>query len=117
MIGVWRHVTLGEFPGVHPRAHLVLLLTGRRDEVGDHRVSLTLRDPDDQVVLEHNGGLQMMEPPAGVTEVEAPGIVVLDLPLERPGRHAIVVAIDGHEAARIAFTASQTPRQVGGSLH
>lgn len=117
MIGIWRHVALGEFPGVHPRAHLVLLLTGRRDEVGDHRVSVSLRDPDDAVVLEHNGGLQMLEPPAGVTEVEAPGIVVLDLPLERPGRHSIVIAIDGQDAARVSFTASHQPRPTGGKLH
>ncbi len=107
---------MAEFPGVHPRAHLVLLLTGRRDEVGDHRVSLSLVGPDDELLLEHNGGLQMREPPAGVTEVEAPGIIVLDLPLERPGRHAIVVAIDGREAARVHFVASEQLRS-GPALH
>ena len=109
---------MAEFPGVHPRATLVLLLAGRRDEVGDHRVSIALVDPDDEVVLEHNGGLQMREPPAGVTEVEAPGIIVLDLPLERPGRYAMVVRIDGREAARVPFTASAAPRPgSGGTVH
>lgn len=117
VIGIWRHVALSEFPGTHPRAHLVLLLTGRRDEVGEHRVSLSLRDADDRVLFEHNGGLQMMEPPAGVTEVEAPGVIVLDLPLERPGRHAIVVTIDGRESARVPFTASQQIRPASGGLH
>jgi hypothetical protein len=115
-IGIWRHVTLSEFPGVHQRAHLVLLLTGRRDEVGEHRVSLSLRDPDGELTLEHNGALQMAEPPAGITEVEAPGIIVLDLPIQRPGRHAIVVAIDGAEEARVEFTASAQIRP-GGKVH
>ncbi len=109
-------MTLSEFPGVHPRAHLVLLLTGRRDEVGDHRVSLSLHDPDGELTLEHNGGLQMMEPPAGITEVEAPGIIVLDLPIARPGRHAIVVSIDGIEAARVPFTTAGQIRS-GGNVH
>jgi hypothetical protein len=59
----------------------------------------------------------MLEPPAGVTSVEAPGIIVLDLPLERPGAHAIVVAIDGRETARVSFMASRNAGTPGGQLH
>jgi len=102
-----------QLPGVHPRAHLVLLMSGRRDEVGEHRVSLSLVDPDGIVRLEHHGAVQMHEPPPGEGEVESPGVIVLDLPAHAAGSHAIVVTIDGAEAARVPFTVSLPPRAAG----
>lgn len=107
-----------QLPAVHPRAHLVLVTTGARDEVGDHTISLSLHDPSGTVTLEHNGVLGMGNPPPGIEEVEAPGVLVIDLPVEQVGPHAIVVTIDGEEAARVAFTVGvQQPIPPQGTMH
>jgi hypothetical protein len=108
---------LQALPGVHPRAHLVVLTSGTRDEVGEHRMSITLRGPGNEVALEHNGMLGMPTPPPGVEEVESPGILVLDLPLNAPGGHAIVVTIDGTEAARVPFTVGVMVPPTQGQVH
>lgn len=94
---------MSNLPGVHPRAHLILVLTGDPDEVGEHRVSISLLDPTGVVRLEHNGTLQLNRTPIGGGQIEAPGIIVLDLPIEQPGKHAFVIALDGKEEARVPF--------------
>ncbi len=117
VIGIWRQVMLSQFPGVHPRATLVVVLRGGRTEVGKHRVAFRLVDAEDTVLLEHSGEMQFTEPPAGITEVEAPGIVVFDLPFQQPGSHAIVVQIDGDEAARVPLTAALAIAQPSSGMH
>ncbi|MDZ4258697.1 MAG: hypothetical protein U0974_07885 [Gemmatimonadales bacterium] len=119
MIGIWRQVMLGQFPGIHARAHLVLILRGGQADVGVHRVAFRLEQADGTVLMEHGGEIQLREPPAGLSEVEAPGIIVIDLPFQHPGEHAVVVQIDGREAARLPITAVRVPAQppVGGQLH
>lgn len=119
VIGIWRQVMLSQFPGVHPRAHLVLILRGGQADVGSHRVAFRLEQADGTVLMEHGGEIQLREPPVGLTEVEAPGIIVIDLPFQSPGEHAIIVQIDGREAARLPFGAVRVPPQapVGGPLH
>jgi hypothetical protein len=117
VIGIWRQVMLGQFPGVHPRATFVVVLRGGRTEVGKHRVAFRLEDAAGTVLLEHGGAMQFTEPPAGITEIEAPGIVVFDLPFQRPGAHAIVVQIDGTEAARVPLMAAQAAAQPPSGLH
>jgi hypothetical protein len=116
VIGIWRNVVVPQLPGVHPRAHLVLLLAGDHIDLGDHRVGLALVDPSGVVRLEHHGGIQMRDPDPAVDEVEAPGVVVLDLPLAEVGPHAIVITLDGAQAARLPFTVSLPPRQ-GATVH
>lgn len=109
-IGIWRHLVVSQLPGVHPRAHLVLLLVGRREDVGEHRVGLSLRDPQGVVRFEHHGTMHLPDPDPGVEEIVSPGVIVLDLPIHDAGNHAVVVTIDGVEAARVPFTATHPPR-------
>lgn len=107
LLGVWRHIAVPQFPAVHPRAHLVMQLHGRRTELGTHEFAVTLRDPDGNRVLEQGGTVQVNEPPAGVLELESPAIFVFDLPLPMAGEYALVVQFDGEEAARVGFRAEQ----------
>jgi hypothetical protein len=108
---------LPQLPGVHPRAHLVVLTSGTRGEAGEHRISITVRGPGNEVTLEHNGVLGMPTPPSGIEEIESPGVLVLDLPLQSPGAHAIVLTIDGIEAARVPFGVALMAPPVQGQVH
>jgi hypothetical protein len=117
VLGIWRHVAVSQFPAVHPRASFVLRLRGRRTEIGSHELGIRLVDPEGTVVLEQNGMMQVNEPPAGVIEMEAPVVMVLDLPLPRGGEYTFVVYVGGIESARLPFHASQVTPPPGGTMH
>lgn len=103
MLGIWRQVVVAQLPSVHQRAHLVLHLRGRRTEVGDHQLIVRLFDPNNDILLEQQGMMQVDEPPAGVVELETSAVMVFDLPLPRPGDYVFQVELDGLEAARAPF--------------
>jgi DNA primase len=91
---------------MHPRAHLVLHLRGRRTELGNHELRVQLLDPAGNVALEQTGMMQVNEPPAGVVDLEAPAVLVFDLPLSAPGEYAFIVTVDQLEVARVPFQAT-----------
>lgn len=103
MLGIWRQVVVGVLPAVHPRAHLVLHLRGRRTELGTHQLTVVLRDPSGVVLLEQGGVMEVNEPPAGVVEVETSAVFVFDLPLPMSGDYHFIVSLDHLEAAQVPF--------------
>jgi hypothetical protein len=109
VIGIFERIWVERFPAVHPRLHLVLRLKGRRTEIGDHPVEIVLHDPDGRDVLRGDGSVQIGEPPAGVTEVEAGAVLAFDVPLERPGVYTFDIAVDGEHQASVPVTVSQMP--------
>lgn len=117
MLGIWRHVAVQQFPAMHPRAHLVLHLRGRRTELGNHELRVRLVDPEGEIALEQTGMMQINEPPAGVVDLEAPAVLVFDLPLAAAGEYAFVVSVDQIELARVAFQATMVGAHPGGTVH
>jgi hypothetical protein len=102
---------------LHARANLVVLLRGRRTEVGPHPFSVQLLDPSGEVILQHGGTMHINEPPAGVVDIESPAVMVLDLPLSGPGEYAFVVEVDSMLTARVAFQVGQVPGPPSGGMH
>ena len=109
VIGIFERIWVERFPAVHPRLHLVLRLKGRRTEIGDHPVAIVLKGPDGREVLRGDGSVQIGEPPAGVTEVEAGAVLAFDVPLERAGTYTFDIAVDGERAASVPVSVSQMP--------
>lgn len=109
VIGIFERIWVAQFPAVHPRLHLVLRLKGRRTEIGDHPIVIRLLSPDGGEVLRGDGLVQIGEPPAGVTEVEAGAVLAFDVPLERPGTYQFEITVDGEPAAAVPVAVSQMP--------
>lgn len=109
VIGIFERIWVERFPAVHPRLHLVLRLKGRRTEIGDHPIVIQLMDPDGREVLRGDGSVQIGEPPAGVTEVEAGAVLAFDVPLERSGTYHFAIMVDGQAAADVPVSVSQMP--------
>ena len=109
VLGIFERIWVERFPAVHPRLHLVLRLKGRRTEIGDHPVTIVLHDPSGREVLRGDGMVQIGEPPAGVTEVEAAAILVFDVPLETAGAYHFNVTVDSELLASLPVTVSQMP--------
>jgi hypothetical protein len=105
VLGIWRQIVVGQFPAVHPRAHLVLHMRGRRTELGSHTLTVRLQDPLGALLIEQTGTMQVNEPPAGVVDLESPAILVFDLPLTAPGEYAFSILLDDGEVARVPFKA------------
>jgi hypothetical protein len=109
VLGIFQHIWVAQFPAVHPRLHLVVRLKGKRTEVGQHRVRIRLSDEQGAEVLSGDGTVTLVEPPAGVTEVEAGAILVFDVPFQHPGRYAFEIALDGEVQAAVPLTVAQSP--------
>jgi DNA primase len=116
VLGNWRHIAVQQLPAMHPRAHLVLHLRGRRTELGNHELRVQLLDPAGNVALEQTGMMQINEPPAGVVDLEAPAVLVFDLPLSSAGEYAFVISVDKSEVARVPFLVTQVA-MASGQLH
>lgn len=109
VLGIFQHIWVAKFPAVHPRLHLVLRLKGKRTEVGEHRVTIALRDSEGVEVLSGNGSVTFAEPPAGVTEVEAGAVLVFDVPFPHAGRYAFEITVDDEIQASVPLTVAQSP--------
>jgi hypothetical protein len=109
VLGMFQHVWLGGFPGMHPRTHLVLRVRGRRTEIGSHQIRIRFVDEDDVEHLGGEGTVQFGEPPAGITEVEAGAVLVFDVPLPHAGKYWFEIALDGVPAARVPLVATLSP--------
>ncbi|HXW96709.1 MAG TPA: hypothetical protein VEI47_03925 [Gemmatimonadales bacterium] len=102
---------------MHPRAHLVLRVRGRRTEIGHHTMRIRFVDEQGTTLVEGEGSVHFGEPPAGVTDVEAGAVLVFDLPLPRPGQYAFEIRLDAEDEYRVPLTAAQLPGPEGTSLH
>lgn len=111
VIGIFERIWVERFPAVHPRLHLVLRLKGRRTEVGEHPIVITLRSPEGREVLRGDGNVQIGEPPAGVTEVEAGAVLAFDVPLESGGTYTFDITVDGELKATVPVSVSPMPGQ------
>lgn len=109
VIGIFERIWVERFPAVHPRLHLVLRLKGRRTEIGRHPLLIQLLDPDGREVLRGDGAVQIGEPPAGVTEVEAGAVMSFDVPLERSGTYHFAITVDDEPAAEVPIVVTQMP--------
>jgi hypothetical protein len=109
VLGIFQHIWVAQFPAVHPRLHLVMRLKGKRTEVGEHRVRIRLTDAAGAEVLSGDGTVTLVEPPAGITEVEAGAVLVFDVPFAHPGRYAFEIAVDSEIQASVPLTVAQSP--------
>lgn len=104
---MFQHVWVDSFPAVHARTHLVLRVSGRRTEIGQHRIRIRFLDDQEQELLGGEGTVHFGEPRAGVTEIEAGAVLVFDVPLPRPGLYHFQVDLGQAKARRIPLSASQ----------
>ena len=121
MLGLFQHVWVPHFPAVHPRAHLVLRLRGRRTEIGEHRMRIRFVDDEGNKLVEGEGSVHFGEPPAGVVDVEAGAVLVFDLPLPKAGAYAFQISLDGEEEYRVPLSVGLMPGATtgtdGGTMH
>lgn len=119
VLGLFQHVWVTQFPTVHPRAHLVLRVRGRRTEIGDHAMRIRFVDEHGTKLLEGEGNVQFGEPPAGVVDIEAGAVLVFDLPLPQAGAYAFEISLDNHVEYRVPLTVAQAPGTgpEGSTLH
>ncbi len=121
VIGIFERIWVERFPAMHPRLHLVLRLKAKRTEIGSHPVAIVLKSPDGVEVLRGDGTVQIGEPPAGVTEVEAGAVLAFDVPLEKAGAYTFDISVDGEHQASVPIVVSQMPaaaqQQRPGTMH
>ena len=109
IMGIFSHICVGQFPAVHPRAHLVLHLKGRRTEVGEHKVRIRLVDEEENELINGDGTVNFSEPPAGVLEIAAGAILAFDIPFPRAGKYRFQIVVYEDLSTEIPITAALGP--------
>jgi len=109
IMGIFSHIWVGQFPAVHPRAHLVLHLKGRRTEIGEHKVRIRLVDEEENELINGDGTVNFAEPPAGVLEIAAGAILAFDIPFPKAGKYRFQIAVDEDLSTEIPITAALGP--------
>lgn len=108
---MFQHVWVESFPAVHARTHLVLRVSGRRTEIGQHRIRIRFLDDQEQELLGGEGTVHFGEPRAGVTEIEAGAVLVFDVPLPRAGLYHFQVDLGQAKTRRIPLSVSQVQHE------
>ena len=101
ILGVFDVVRAAGFPTVLPRVHLVARLKAQVGDVGPHRVGLQVTGPGGATLLTAEIELTIHPLAAGVAEVDIPLVQALDVQLQRPGPHAVLLMLDGQVAAQL----------------
>ena len=109
VLGIFQHIWVTSFPAVHRRLYLVIRLKGSRTEVGEHPVSIRLRDEGGEDVLTGHGKVDFSEPPAGILEIEAGTVLVFDVPFAKAGRYRFEVTVDGTVQTEVPITVARRP--------
>ena len=113
ILGVFDVVRAASFPTVLPRVHLVARLKAQVADVRPHRIGLQVTGPGGATILTAEIELTIHPLPAGVAEVDIPLVQAIDLQLQRPGPHAVLLMIDGQVAAQLQLavhgSAASTP--------
>lgn len=109
VLGIFSHIWVAKFPAIHPRLHLVLHLTGRRTEIGEHKVRICLRDQEGDEIIRGDGTVSFAEPPAGVLEIAAGCILVFDAPFRTAGEYCFEITVDDDLQTEIPITVAQGP--------
>jgi hypothetical protein len=109
ILGVFDALQVGNFPAVHPRAHLVVHLKGGPSDVGRHTVTLRWINPRGSELWTSTGELNVGQPPAGVTEMDLPLIAQIDLPIDSTGAYRMTVSLDDRQSAEVPVQVRTAP--------
>jgi hypothetical protein len=112
ILGVFDALQVLTFPAMHPRAHLVVHLKGKLEDVGTHTVGFRWLSPSGQELWTSSGELNVGTPAPGSVEMDLPLIAQLDLPLDAPGAYTMAIATDNNHALDVTVhvrTAVQMP--------
>lgn len=107
--GVWTALTAPAFPASHPLT-VVMLLEPSSDSLRLRKQgALEVVGPDQKV-----GGRTSFELELSVMAVQIPLVATVSGEFRGPGRHEVVVTLNGQEQTRVAFDVSGPRPVVGG---
>jgi hypothetical protein len=110
LLGTFDTLAAASFPSRHPHCAIALRLRFRRIEEGAHRVRLQLADEDGQpMVPPLDGQLDVRCRPDAESASANLVLNLQSLPLARPGRYSVDLAIDGREEASLPLYVVQAP--------
>ena len=110
LLGTFDTLAAVSFPSRHPHCAIALRLRFRRIEEGIHRVRLQLVDEDGQpMVPPLDGQLDVRCRPDAESGSANLVLNLQSLPLARPGRYSVDLAIDGREEASLPLYVVQAP--------
>ena len=106
ILGIFDRLSTASFPTRHPRLSLVLRFSAGVDEVGRHRIGITLKGPDGQEVVRIDGEMNLAPGPSSAGgAVLVPHVLNMDgLVFPVAGRYAFDVRVDGEHHVSIPLS-------------
>lgn len=112
ILGVFDHLSTASLPAQHPHMVLILRFSASVQEMGRHKVEISLRDPRGGEAMRIDGEMHLGSGPGAVEEgIRVPHILHLDgLVFPIPGRYAFDVAVDGEHHVSVPLRVSGPSR-------
>ncbi len=108
ILGIFDHISAGDFPTRHDRMTLVFRLSASADEAGRHSISIRVVSPSAEELSRLDGELQV-GPSRGPGPIRIPQVVHLDgFVFPEPGEYALDVLVDGEVIDSVALTLTST---------
>jgi hypothetical protein len=103
ILGVFDRLAASSFPTRHPHMVLILRFTASVQEIGRHRVEISLKDPTGQQAMHLDGEMQLGPGPASIGGgIQVPHVLHIDgLVFPKPGGYAFDVRIDGEHRVSV----------------
>ena len=97
ILGIFDAVHISQFPGLHPRATLVLGVKSTLSDRGVHGMVLSWVNPRGTELWSTEAKIEVGASPPGTTDVSMPVILQIDLPLDMLGDFRMNVTLDGQQ--------------------
>ena len=108
ILGAFDTINSPNFPTMHPQCYIVVRLRLQRIESGSHQVTIHIIDDDGKFVVPALDGNFTVEIPASDRSGNVNIILNLQgLKFDHAGEYAVILAIDGKEAARLPLHLKQ----------
>lgn len=110
ILGIFDHISAKEFPTRHDRMVLVFRLVATLDEVGPHKIEISIVQPSGEELHRLDGTLQV-NPGRGRGGIRIPQLVHMDgFVFPEAGEYSIDIHVDGEVVETVALTLTDVGR-------
>ncbi len=113
ILGVFDQINVARFPARHQRMSVVLRMSGGGEDIGQHKLTIRLKDPGGEEMFAASGEINVASGRSIVERgIRVPHVLNIDgVVLKKPGTHRVEILLDGRHEASFPLQVHQARRR------